>query len=222
MLALGGLVAGVATTGSVFAQQVASVPPASQTFAPAAGAASSNFPIGAQDTLVIDVFDVPDLSRTVQVDNSGNVVLPLIGQISATGRTPQQLSADIAAKLGAKYLKNPIVTVTVKEAASQKITVDGSVVQPGLYEIGPQTTLTQAVALAKGPDQVADASHVAVVRETPQGRQTQIYDLGDIRDGKTVDPYVKPGDTVVVDSSGSRRFVRDYGSLFSMIGFLHP
>ena len=183
---------------------------------------TAGLPIGPQDTVVIDVFDVPDLSRTVQVDNSGFIVLPLIGQIQANGRTTDQLAQDISTMLAKRYMKNPIVSVTMKDAASQKVTVDGEVTEPGMYEVGPETTLSEAISLAKGPDQVADQHHVAIVRMTPQGRQTTVYDLTDIREGKTVDPLVKPRDVIVVDDSGSRRFVRDFGSIFSMIGFLRP
>jgi polysaccharide biosynthesis/export protein len=201
------------------AQEVASVPSApaavSDSTRPSAG-----FPIGPQDTVVVDVFDVPDLNRTVQVDNSGFIVLPLIGQVQASGRTTDQLAQDIAAILAQKYMKNPIVSVTMKDAASQKVTVDGEVTQPGMYEIGPDTTLSQAISLAKGPDQVADAHHVAIIRMTPQGRLTTVYDLADIRDGKAIDPLVKPRDVIVVDDSGSRRFVRDFGPVFSAIGVL--
>jgi polysaccharide export outer membrane protein len=183
---------------------------------------ATSFPIGPQDTLIIEVFDVPDLSRTVQVENSGIIVLPLIGQVTAAGKTPDQLSQVISAELDQKYLKHAVVTVTVKDAASQRVTVDGEVTQPGLYEIGPHTTLSQAVALAKGPTTVADTHQVAIIRVTSEGRQAKIYDLADIRDGTTVDPFVQPGDTVVVDVSDSRRFVRDFGSVFSTLALLHP
>jgi polysaccharide export outer membrane protein len=114
------------------------------------------------------------------------------------------------------------VTVSVRDAASKKITVDGSVAQPGMYEITPGTTLSQAVALAKGPDQVADIHHVAIIRGQGQARTTSVYDLEDIRDGKTVDPSVQADDTIVVDTSGSRKFVRDYGSVISILGWMHP
>ena len=110
----------------------------------------------------------------------------------------------------------------VKDPASQKITVDGSVLQPGTYEINPRTTLMQAVALAKGPDVVADTHHVTIIRATAAGQKTTVFDLQDIRDGKTVDPYVQPRDVIVVDVSDSRRFVRDYGSLFGLAGALRP
>jgi polysaccharide export outer membrane protein len=181
-----------------------------------------DYSIGPLDTLQIDVFDVPDLSRTVQVDNSGFVVFPLIGQVPASGRSPNQLSQDIAAELQKKYLKDPIVTVIVKDPASQKITVDGSVILPGVYEIEPHTTLMQAVALAKGPDTVADTHHVTIIRVTAEGQQTTVFDLEDIRDGNAVDPFVHARDVIVVDVSGTRRFVRDYGSLIGLAAMLHP
>lgn len=195
----------------------ASIGPAS-----AVTAIAGDYRIGVKDTLAVDVFDVPSLSGTMTVDNMGYIILPLIGQVEASGHTPDELARRIAALLGAKYLKNPIVTVSVKDAASKKITVDGEVTQPGMYEIVPGTTLTQAVALAKGPDQVADAHHVSIIRGVGAARATTVYDLEDIRDGKAADPQVEPNDTVVVDSSGTRKFVRDFGGVISVLGFLHP
>lgn len=204
------------------ADQVASLTTSvPEAIAPAASAEFDN-QIGVHDTLQIDVFDVPALSGPMQVDNAGTVNLPLIGQVQAAGKTPNQLAKDIASALSAKYMKDPIVTVAVKDAASKKITVDGSVVQPGVYQIGPSTTLMQAVALAHGPDQVADVHHVAIIRAVGANRAMTVYDLDDIREGKQTDPTVRPDDEIVVDSSGARKFVRDFGSLFSVIGLLHP
>src|SRR5262245_59649431 len=82
--------------------------------------------IGPQDKLAIDVFHVPDLSRMVSVDTGGNIFLPLIGQVPASGRTADQLSQAIASELDKKYLKDAIVTVAVTESSSQKVTVDGA------------------------------------------------------------------------------------------------
>jgi polysaccharide export outer membrane protein len=201
------------------AQDVASISsPASATsanFAP-------DYTIGAQDTLQIDVFDVPDLSRTVQVDGSGFVLVPLIGQVQASGRTPNDLAKYIATELGEKYLKDPIVTVIVKDPASQKVTVDGSVVQPGIYQIGPHTTLLQAVALAKGPDAVSDAHCVTLIRNVTGGQTVSTFDLVDIREGKAADPFVQANDIIVVDVSDIRRFVRDFGNVISLAAILHP
>lgn len=219
-------------SGAVHAQQSASLLTASttqttasttQTTAPSRLVPqSSDYPIGVKDSLAIDVFDVPSLSQTVEVDNTGSINLPLIGQVQAAGLTPHQLSQSIAAALSAKYMKDPIVTVAIKDAASKKVTVDGAVVQPGLYEITPGTTLTQAVAMAHGPDQVADIHHVAIIRAQSGTQTMTVFDLDDIHDGKTVDPAVSPNDKIVVDSSGTRKFVRDFGSVISVLGFIHP
>ena len=140
---------------------------------------------------------------------------------------PGELETVIADALkAAELIVDPLVTVTVKDAASQKITVDGEVTQPGVYQITPQTTLTQAVAPAHGPDQVADTHHVAVVRNTDAGRTVLVYDLGDIHDGKAPDPYLRANDEIVVDASGSRQFVRDFGGafggVFSALTLVHP
>ncbi|HEY3778691.1 MAG TPA: polysaccharide biosynthesis/export family protein [Rhizomicrobium sp.] len=221
-----GVALAIACAGAAFGSDSASLSNAS--FSPSPGPASAatavtgNYRIGVKDTLVIDVFDVPSLGGTLQVDNAGSINMPLIGEVPATGRTPNELARQIAAALNAKYMKNPIVTVSVKDAASKKITVDGEVTEPGMFEITPGTTLTQAVAMAKGPDQVADAHHVSIIRGSGAVRSTTVYDLEDIRDGKAADPQVEPNDTIVVDSSGTRKFVRDFGSVISVLGWMHP
>ena len=203
-------------------QQVASLPNAPGTTAQSSPVIYADYAIAPQDTIDVAVFGVPELSQTVVVDNAGFIALPLIGRVRAAGLTSNQLSQSIAAELNAKYVKNPTVNVTVKDALSQKVTVDGEVTTPGVYPIGPQTTLTQAVALAHGPDQVADIHNVALVRNGPAGRTISTYDLDDIHDGHQADPVVRANDEVVVDKSGSRAFVRDFGSAFSLIWMLRP
>jgi polysaccharide export outer membrane protein len=202
-----------------YAQQVASLPSA---IAPASNTAAvgNDYMIGIQDTLDIDVFQVPDLSRAVTVDSSGMITYPLLGQLQASGMTPNQLATVISTELNKRYVKNPLVTVSVKDAGSQKVTVDGSVTQPGVYQIGPQTTLVQAVALAKGPAEIADVHRVALIRNGPEGRTTAIFDLQKIRDGKAVDPLVRANDTIVVDESGTKSFFHDLGNVVPIFSFL--
>src|ERR1700754_827332 len=70
--------------------------------------AAIEYVIGVQDKLNVRVFQVADLSfDELVVDTSGNIQMPLIGAVQAAGRTPPQLSADIAQRLGAQYLRNP-------------------------------------------------------------------------------------------------------------------
>jgi polysaccharide export outer membrane protein len=170
----------------------------------------STYKIGPLDTLQIDVFQVPDLSRAVQVDGSGMILLPLVGQMPAAGRSVAQLSSDISEALAKTYVKDPLVTVTVKDSQSQRVTVDGAVNQPGIFPLSGPTTLMQAVALAHGPDsKLANLHKVAIFRNFGAQRMVAIYDLAAIRSGKHEDPQVLADDTVVVDTSSGKSFLRD-------------
>ena len=191
--------------------------------APSIAVPQSEYKIGPQDTLIVDVFQVPDLSRTVQVDGKGSILLPLIGQVAVMGQTPQQVADLIKDDLGKNYMKDPQVTVTVKESASQKVTVDGAVVQPGIYPIQNTTTLSQAIALARGPDTtLADISHVAIFRNSGPTRTAAVFNLSDIRSGKMTDPQVVANDVIVVETSGTRRFLRDLANISGFLNIFRP
>lgn len=178
--------------------------------ASARGEASGDYRIGGTDLLTITVFQVPDLSfEEIRVDASGNLQMPMIGSVQAAGLTPNELSNDIARRLGERYLRNPQVTVTVKEAASQKVTIDGAVTQPGVYEMRGRTTLMQAVAMAKGPLREANVRSVAVFREVGGQRMVAVFDLAAIRNGQAEDPVILGDDVVVVDVSRTNALVRD-------------
>ena len=186
-----------------------------------ASAPTGDYRIGTQDTLEIDVFQLNDLNRTVQVDSSGQILLPLLGQVPAAGKTSKELSNDIAAQLSEKYVNNPQVTVIVKDAQGQRITVDGAVTQPGVYTLTGPTTLMQAVALAHGPDtRMANLHKVTVYRMAGDSRTTQLFDLQAIRDGKKPDPVIYGKDVIVVDQSGGRAFLRDLGTVAPIISML--
>jgi polysaccharide export outer membrane protein len=189
--------------------------------APPVAAQTGDYRIGPQDTLEVDVFQLNDLNRTVQVDSSGQILLPLLGQVPAAGKTSKELSSDIAAQLSQKYVNNPQVTVVVKEAQGQRITVDGAVTQPGVYTLTGPTTLMQAVALAHGPDtKMANLHKVTVYRLNGTNRTTELYDLQAIRDGKKPDPLIYGKDVIVVDQSGGRSFLRDLGTVAPIVTML--
>lgn len=160
------------------------------------------YTIGATDLLNISVFQVPDLSfEELRVDASGTIQMPLIGSVRAAGRTPDELAQEIRDSLAARFLQNPQVSVTVGEAASQKVTVDGAVTKPGVYVMRGQTSLLQAVAMAEGPTEVANLRSVAVFRTTPEGRMVAVFDLQAIRSGESADPSLEGDDIVIVDTS---------------------
>ena len=189
--------------------------------AAAAAATAADYRIGPQDTLEINVFQLNDLNRTVLVDAGGRILLPLLGQVQASGKTSEQLSADIADQLGKKYVNNPQVTVVVKDAQGQRITVDGAVTQPGVYPLTGPTTLMQAVALAKGPDtHIANMHRVTVFRTVGTERITTSYDLTQIRNGQKPDPIIYGKDVIVVDTSGGRSMLRDLGQAVPILSIL--
>ncbi|MBU1325349.1 MAG: polysaccharide export protein [Alphaproteobacteria bacterium] len=166
--------------------------------------------IGPADLLRIAVFQVPDLSfDKIRVDSSGNVQMPLIGSVQAAGLTASELSDEIGTRLAERYLRNPQVTVTIEEAASQKVTVDGAVTQPGVYEMRGRTTLLQAVAMARGPLREADIKQVAVFREVDGQRMVAVFNLEAIRDGRDVDPTIYGDDIIVVDISRLNALAQD-------------
>ena len=179
--------------------------------------------IGVGDKLDVRVFQVADLSfEELVIDTSGNINMPLIGAVRGAGRTAGEMSAEIAERLAEQYLRNPQVTVTVKEAASQKITVDGAVTKPGVYEMRGSTSLLQAVAMAEGPTRVADLTKVAVFRNIDGRRSVALFDLSAIRQGRASDPAVLGDDVIVVDTSRLSSALREIvGALPAFAAFAY-
>lgn len=170
----------------------------------------SGYRIGPSDKLSLRVFQVEDLSfEEIFVDASGKLQLPLLGSVQAAGLTPAELSADLERRLGERYLRDPRVSVSVSEAANQKITVDGAVTKPGVYEMRGRTTLLQAVAMAEGGNRIADLRKVAVFRSAEGRPMVAVFDLAAIRRGEAVDPVVLGDDVVVVDTSRLSARYRD-------------
>jgi polysaccharide export outer membrane protein len=189
----------------------------------AASAPQTEYRIGVGDKLSIRVFQVADLSfDELVVDTSGNLQLPLIGAVRASDRTAGELSTEIAEKLSAQYLRNPQVTVTVTEAASQKITVDGAVTKPGVYEMRGTTSLLQAVAMAEGPSRVADLTKVAVFRTINGQRSVALFDLQAIRQGRADDPVVQGDDIIVVDTSRLNSALREVVGALPALSIFRP
>jgi polysaccharide export outer membrane protein len=167
-------------------------------------AASSEKPayrIGPSDLLSVKIFQVADLDRQVRVNNAGDISLPLVGAVHATGRTVEELEGDLQQRYASRYLQNPQVTVFVEEFASQRITVGGSVKKPGIFPITSGLSLLQAVALAEGVTETASLRNVLVFRDDAGQHQFARFDLRQIAEGAQPDPQLKGGDVIVVDAS---------------------
>ena len=203
--------------------QVTAAQPVDLQTAQVSATSQAEYRIGVGDKLAIRVFQVQDLSfDSLTVDTSGNIQLPLIGAVRASDRTAGELSADIATRLSAQYLRNPQVTVTVTEAASQKITVDGAVTKPGVYDMRCTTSLLQAVAMAEGPSRVADLTKVAVFRTVNGQRSVALFDLQAIRQGRANDPVVLGDDIIVVDTSRLNSALREVVGALPALSIFRP
>lgn len=180
------------------------------------GSVDADYQIAPLDVLEISVFQVKELDGVRQVSASGHVSMPLIGELRAQGRTVKQLEKEIAARLGANYLRSPDVHVSVKEYTSQRFTVEGAVMSAGMYSMSGRTTLLQAIAMAKGLNRIAD-SEVAIFRKASTGERTETrYDLKAIRAGEREDPVIAAGDVVVVGESAIRSAWADVKDVFGV------
>lgn len=190
---------------------------------PDADRAGNDYRIGAQDKINITVFQEPELSlQDVQVDAGGNILLPLIGSVTAAGRTTSELSQEIAERLDSRFLVDPQVSVIVSSSVSQKVVVEGSVTEPGVYEVRGRTTLLEALAMAKGPSRVAQFDEVAIFRMVDGQRMGALFDLKAIRRGEAADPEIKGNDTVVVGLSNVKAVWRDVLAAAPALAIFRP
>lgn len=162
------------------------------------------YKIGPLDVLDVQVFQVPDLTRNVQVADTGVINYPLVGEVRAQGKTAHELERDLTKQLGDKYLQSPQVTVFIKEYNSQRVTIEGSVKTTGIFPLKGKTTLTQALALAGDINNDLASGDIVIFRTIDGKRSAARFDVDSMRTGKTQDPDLQPGDVIVVDTSPSK------------------
>lgn len=171
---------------------------------------TSPYYVGPFDRLEIDVFGIKELSeREVQVDASGRISFPLAGVVNVTGMTPGEVEARLASLLAENYVRNPQVTVNLKETLSRVVTVEGEVKKPGLYPVVGKMTLMRAIATAEGTGEFSNLDDVVVFRTVEGQQYAALYDLDAIRHGAYPDPSIYAGDIVMVGESRGRRLFKD-------------
>lgn len=165
--------------------------------------------IGPLDTISIDVFGVPELGSQMQVDASGGISMPLVGSMDAGGKTAGELASDIESALAGRYVRNPDVTVNINSSVSQVVTVEGQVVEPGLYPVTNQMTLLRTIASARGMNEFAKEEEVVILRKVDGQQLAGLYDINAIRRGAYDDPPIYANDVIIVGDSPQRRLFRD-------------
>lgn len=170
----------------------------------------TNYRIGVLDTLSIRVFQEPELSfDTIEVDASGQINFPLVGQIDAAGRTAIELSDVIERGLGTRFIRDPQVVVGVLSSAAQRVVVEGSVNKPGVYEIAGTSSLLEAIARAEGTTITAVDDEIIVFRQIDGEQYGAVFNLRHIREGRVPDPEILGGDRIVVGFSAVKGIYQD-------------
>jgi polysaccharide export outer membrane protein len=181
-----------------------------------------DYKIAPMDKLTIKVFKAEDLSGDYDVDLAGHISMPLVGEVEAVNLTTGELDQKLTSLLGQKYFEHPDVSVAIKESTAHVVTVDGAVQQAGQYPISGPVTLIQAISLARGTTQDANARRVAVFRMIGGQRQAAAFDLTGIRRGEAQDPPIYPGDIVVVDGSRIKEVQRQIFQSVPLLSIFRP
>ena len=163
------------------------------------GFGGSEYRLGPADVIEVFVWKEPDLSTTVVVRPDGMVSVPLIGELSASGKSAIQLQDEVVTKLS-QFISQPSVNILVKEVNSAQVSVLGEVKTPGVYKIRDRSTVLDAVALAGGFTEYARRNKVTVLRTTSTGEQQRInLNVDDYIKGENKDTfYVLPYDKIYV------------------------
>jgi len=153
--------------------------------------------IGAEDVLTIYVWNSNPLSGTHTVRPDGRISMPLIGEIMAAGKTPQQLEAEITTRLKASNLiLKPNVAVSVTQVNSKKYYLEGEVNKPGQYNLIVPTTVLEALVNAGGFKDFANQTHIRIIR----GKETFNFNYKQVIKNQHTEQniYLLPGDIIIV------------------------
>ena len=174
---------------------------------PLMASAEGEYRVGAEDVILIQISERPDLSGQMRVDVEGNLLLPLLGSVQAKGMT----TAELVTELTRRYnIVDPTITkvvASVSEFNSRNVTVVGEVRNPGKYGFQDIPDLWQVILGAGGTTPAADLSRVRIVRgernvnEAPSVSVDLSMGIGETHPDSL--PTLRPKDTVVVPSLGS-------------------
>lgn len=158
--------------------------------------------IGPSNLLEIKITQDPDLSRTLRVDGRGEITMPLIGAVRVQGLTAKQVEEKLALAYGKDYIRNPEVIVSIREYTSLKISVQGNVLRPGIYNMAGKPTLMESISLAGGLTEKSNIEKIRLVRaSSAKAGNEEVYDFEAIKSAKIADPVLENNDTVFVDES---------------------
>jgi polysaccharide export outer membrane protein len=161
--------------------------------------AVTNYVIGPDDVLSVVFWQENDMSAEVVVRPDGNITVPLLNDIHASGLSPDELRQRVTDE-AKKFVPDATVSVVVKQINSRKVFITGEVSKPGVYPLSGPITVIQLIATAGGLRDYADAKKILVMRKEPGRDVTLHFNYRDAMSGKNLRQNVllQPGDTVIV------------------------
>jgi len=152
------------------------------------------------DVLHISVWREKDLQAEVQVGPDGTFSFPLVGEVTAAGKTMPELRQELVQRIR-KFVSNPLITVSVKQPQANRIYVLGKVNRPGEFAVNRETDVMQALGLAGGTTPFASVNKIKVLRRSASGEQHAIqFRYDDVERGRDLEQniFLQGGDVVVV------------------------
>lgn len=150
------------------------------------------------DLFEVRVFGEDDLAGAYKVSPDGTINFPLIGSVKVEGLTASAVEREIQSRLADGYLRNPQVSVLIKEQGSKKFSVLGQVRSPGTFPYSAETTIVDAIAKAGGFTALAKKNSVRVTRSADGKMQRIEVAVEDIGQGRAPNFVLRPGDVVFV------------------------
>lgn len=162
---------------------------------------TQEYVLGPSDVLRITVWRNPDLSGEAVVRPDGTITVPLVGDVHAAGRTPGEVRAELTQRL-ATFIKDDsaVVTVAVTAINSYRFTVSGNVEHPGTFNANHYVTISEAMALAGGPNRFSEPEDTVIIRTDSHGVRRVPIDYTGVLAGTHPEQNVPllPGDVVYV------------------------
>lgn len=152
------------------------------------------------DELEVSVWKEPELQRPVLIEPDGTFSFPLCGQIDSHDKTVGQLQQEITQHL-ARFITDPVVTVSLTKIAGNRVYVIGQVTKPGAFVVNPRVDVIQAIAMAGGTTPFASLGNIKIIRRTADGGQEALpFNYNDVVHGNRLSQNVtlQAGDVVVV------------------------
>jgi polysaccharide export outer membrane protein len=178
---------------ATWAQETPQVVPA------AADEISPAYRIGSGDILDISVWKDEALTKRIPVLPDGTISFPLVGKVTAGGRTLEEFKDDLEKRI-ARYVPEPVLSVSVQQVNSMTIYVIGRVNTPGRIMLNNNVTALQALAMAGGPNPFAKRNSIKIFREEPDRTLIFEFPYDDISQGEHLEYNIgmKRGDVMVV------------------------